>query len=112
MFLEEKTYNSCYYYDKLILLNRSNNYKNHSFDNYKDAVYSNIELNENQYILPCVGKYDLRKIKKLKNTYTVLIDLQLYKLNADKTLKKDIILKKNNQVKKYRFYLINIIEII
>lgn len=112
MFLEEKTYNSCYYYNKLILLNRSENYKNHSFKHFKDIIYNDIELKEKQYILPYIERYNLRKIIELKNTYKVLNDLQVYKLNKDKTLKKDIILKKNNQVKKYRFLTTNIIEII
>lgn len=112
MFLEEKTYNTCYYYNNLILLNRSSDYNNHLFNNSKDIVYNNINLNDNQYILPSIGRYDLKKNVKQKNTYKVIKDLQLYKLNPNNTLKKDIILKKNNQIKKCKFYLTNIIEII
>lgn len=112
MFLEEKTCNTCFYHNKLILLNRSKDYFNHSFNIPIYTIYNNIELYDNQYILPSITRHNIKKDVKLKNIYTTLIDLQLYKLNSNKRLKKDIILKKNTKIKKYKTNLINVIEII
>ena len=62
--------------------------------------------------MPSITRHNIKKDVKLKNIYTTLIDLQLYKLNSNKRLKKDIILKKNTKIKKYKTNLINVIEII
>lgn len=108
LFLEEKTINTCYYYNKLILLNRSLDYTNHTFKT--DTIYNGIELKDNQYILPSIDRYQMIKIKK--NQYKIKFDTQLYKLNKDKLLEKSIILKKNTIVNKDIYLFTNIIELI
>ena len=111
-FLEEKSYNACYYYNKLILLNRSEDYINHAFQLSINQVYDNIELKENEYIVTVIDRYALRKKKNTKNIYIVNHELQLFKLNSNNTLKKDLLLKKNDEIKKKQYLLTTIIEVI
>ena len=126
-FLEEKSYNACYYYDTLILLNRSINYKNHKFESNNNSIYSHFELKNNEYILPFITKHMFKKKnmnmlrknnmnmipkKNEKNLFIVKEDIQLFKIEQDKkTLQKDIIVKKNTVIKKKKYLSTNIIEI-
>ena len=69
-------------------------------------------MKENEYIVTVIDRYALRKKKNTKNIYIVNHELQLFKLNSNNTLKKDLLLKKNDEIKKKQYLLTTIIEVI